>query len=570
MSEKNDEFVMNELVSKYNQILELFDGMTESYDMNGLIEKMNKAFRNICEDIHVKRLQCDIVTPHDEIMTTDINAHFVIYETEGPEYDNLMRQYTTPAGEKLQCSISFTTYMPTELQLVQGKCVCELVHLYVSRAKAGTSLTDALHRDVVTGMPNTAAFLDFGDKLFREGTIADYCVIALNISNFKYVNQTVPFNVGTSVLVRYAHKLLSLIRTDEFVTRAGGDNFNILIKKENLDSFLENVKVIPIEIKAGGMRVRFELTCYIGVCVIETRMSIQMAVENATSTMTVAKHTPYSPVMYYTDEVGEKQHHINQVRAKFAQAIENHEFIAYYQPKVNLLTQNIIGMEALVRWETDGKVISPGQFINILETSRSIMDLDSYMLRQVCRDIKRWESMELKIPRISVNLSRRNLQNENIADEIAAILDEYHINYNYVEIEVTETVDSEEFRSLAEFISKMKHYGIKVSIDDFGTGYSSLNLLKKLNADVLKIDRSFINLEKFTEKDELMVRSIINLAKAYDMEVITEGVETEDQISFMLKVGCQNVQGFYFDKPLSKEVVTERLKIGRYDKRFAV
>ncbi|MGN0164907.1 MAG: putative bifunctional diguanylate cyclase/phosphodiesterase [Lachnospiraceae bacterium] len=570
MNENNDNLVMDELYNQYSQILALFDDMTESYDMGKLVDKMNKGFKNVCEDIHVKRLQCDITTPHNEMILTDINTHFTIFETEGPEFDNIMRQYTTPAGEIIQCSVCFTTYRPTDVQLVRAKCLCELVYLYVSRAKIGTSLTDALHRDVVTGMPNTKAFFDFGEKLFNDGSIADYCVLALNICNFKYVNQTVPFNVGTSVLVRYAHKLMSFIKPDEFVTRAGGDSFHILIKKEHLDEFLENVKSVPVEIKSGNMRVHFELSCYVGVCVIETRMSIQTAVENAINTMTIAKHTPFTPVMHYNEEIGEKQHHVNQVLAKFVSAIDNHEFIAYYQPKVNLITQKIIGMEALVRWKVGNKIVSPGQFLDVLENSRYIVDLDRYMLRQVCRDIKRWESMELEIPRISVNLSRRNLQNENIADEIAAILDEYHVDYNHVEIEVTETIDNEEFRSLADFIARMKQHGIKVSIDDFGTGYSSLNLLKTLNADVLKIDRSFINMEDFSEKDELMVKSIVILAKAYDMEVITEGVETESQIDLMLKVGCPNVQGYFFDKPLSKEVVTERLKLGHYEKKFAV
>ncbi|MBQ8281866.1 MAG: EAL domain-containing protein [Lachnospiraceae bacterium] len=570
MSDEQDKLVLDALVRDYNQYLELFSDMSDAYDMGGLVTKMKKSFVQLCENCHVKRLQCDIITPQDNLLTTEINTQFVIYETEGPEYDNIMRQYTTPAGEVIQCSICFTTYLPTDLQLLQAKCICELVHLYIGRAKIGASLTDALNMDVVTGMPNTKAFFNFGDKLFWDSTIADYCVIALNICNFKYVNQTVPFNVGTSVLVRYAHKLMSFLKADEFVTRAGGDNFHLLVKKENLNSFIENVSMIPIEIKSGNMRVHFELTCYMGVCVIETRMSVQSAVENAINTMTIAKHTPHTPVMYYTEEIGEKQHYINEILAKFVNAIDNREFIAYYQPKVNLVTQKIIGMEALVRWKTGDKIVSPGQFIGILENSRYIMDLDQYMLRQVCRDIKRWESMELEIPRISINLSRRNLQNEEIADEIAAILDEYHVDYSNVEIEVTETMDSEEFKFLERFIARMKHHGIKVSIDDFGTGYSSLNLLKMLNADVLKIDRSFINLESFTEKDELMVKSIVKLANAYDMEVITEGVETEEQINFMLKVGCQNVQGFFFDKPLSKEIVTERLRIGRYDKKFAV
>lgn len=542
--------------------------IAECYDMQSLMDAMRENFKDICRVLDVKSIQCTIDFSTETFLAQPMNMHFVIYETEGPEFDNFCRTHRTPSGESVQVEISYLTRTPTEEQLLKGKSICELVFLSVSRVRIATNLEDALNKDMVTGMPNTRAFYNYGEKLFRDYSIADYCVLALNISNFKFVNQTVPFVVGTSVLIKYAHKLLSFMKADEFATRAGGDNFNIVVKKENLEEFLENVKSIPIDIKDGNMRVHFDLTCYIGICTVETRMSIQVAVENATSAMTLAKNTPHSPVVFYTDEIGEKQHHANRVRAGFQKGIENHEFIAYYQPKVNLITQEIIGMEALVRWEKEGAILNPGQFVGILENSRSIMELDMYMLKQVCRDIKRWESMGIKIPRISVNLSRRNLQNENIVDEIAAILDEYHVDYKYVEIEVTETVDNDEFKNLADFIKKMKQRGIKVSIDDFGTGYSSLNLLRSLDADVLKIDRSFINLPSFSETDELLVRSIVNLAKAYNMEVITEGVETNGQIKFLLEVGCRNVQGYFFDKPLTKEIVTERLKLGRYNKQY--
>lgn len=542
--------------------------VAECYDMQSLIEVMRDQFKDLCADLQLKSLQCSISFAGDSFLSSAMNMHFVIYETEGPEFDNFCRTHKTPSGESIQVEIAFLSRTPSEEQILKGKCICELVFLCLSRVRIASNLEDALNKDMATGMPNSRAFYNYGEKLFRDYTIADYCVLALNINNFKFVNQTVPFNVGTSVLIRYAHKLLSFMKEGEFATRAGGDNFNIVIKKEHLDEFLDNVKTIPIDIKDGNMRVHFDLGCYIGVCTIETRMSIQVAVENATSAMTLAKNTPHSPVVFFTEEIGERQHHANRVRAGFQRGIENHEFIAYYQPKVNLVTQEIIGMEALVRWEKDGVVLSPGQFVGILENSRSIMELDMYMLRQVCRDIKRWESMDIKIPRISVNLSRRNLQNVNIVDEIADTLDEYHVDYNNVEIEVTETVDNDEFKNLADFIEKMKQRGIKVSIDDFGTGYSSLNLLRSLNADVLKIDRSFINLPSFSDKDELLVKSIVNLAKAYNMEVITEGVETNEQIKFLLEVGCRNVQGYFFDKPLTKEVVTERLKLGRYSKQY--
>lgn len=564
----SSELLDSELCGSFSIYDRLIESLSDIYDMGTLIEKMKISVVDVCEQLKIKQLSCGIVLSDSAILTANCNSEFTIYETEGPEYDAIMRQHETPAGELIQCSVSFLNYNPSDSQIARAKVLTEIINLCVGRARVGTNLSDTINKDVITGMPNTKAFFDFGNKLFEEYRIADYCVILLNICNFKYVNQIVPFNIGTIVLVRYAHRLLSFIQGDELVTRAGGDSFNILIKKENVNAFLENVKAIPIEVKDGNMRIKFELTCYAGICSIETRMSIQTALEKASNAMTAAKKSSHTPMLYYTEEIGEAQHHANEVRAQFQKALENHEFIAYYQPKVNLRTQRIIGMEALARWNTGDAILGPASFVPILEESRYITELDHYMLRSVCRDIRRWENMELDVPRISVNLSKRNLQNPDIADEIAAILDEYQIDHGSVEIEVTETVDDAGFKSLVRFIGKMKEHGIKVSIDDFGTGYSSLNVLRMMNADVLKIDRSFVNLEKFTEHDEIMVKSIVNLAEAYNMEVITEGIETEEQIKFLMKVGCENVQGYFFDKPLSKEKVTERIRIGCYDKKY--
>ncbi len=567
---ENRSYVPDQAVSDFRRVVTTIADLNDIYDMSTLVNRLHICLGELCSALKVKKMECEILPAGGTGIESEAINSFVLYETEGAEFENISYECPTPAGEIIRCSLSLLHMYPEDMQILKCKGLCEQVCLYVSRARIGTSLSDVLNRDTDTGLPNMQTFLAFGERLFAEFRIADYCVVALNISNFKFVNQTVPFEVGTNVIVKYAHRLFSLIESDEIVTRFGGDNFNILLKKDNLERFLEQVKKIPIDIKDGNMRVHFELSSYAGIYIFETRMAIQAALENASNARAIAKVSPHRPFVFYTEDMGEKQHHKNQVRARFAKALENHEFIAYYQPKVNVVTQDIIGMEALVRWDSSEGLLWPTNFISILEDTSAVIELDRCILYQVCRDIKRWESMEIEVPRISVNLSRRNLTTEGIADEIAAILDEYHIDHNKVEIEVTETVDNAEFNFLGAFIRKMKSHGIKVSIDDFGTGYSSLNLLKNLNADVLKIDRSFIDIDKFGDKDELLMKSIINLAKSYDMEVIAEGVETEEQLRFLYKCGCENIQGFFFDMPVSKQEVTDRLKLGKYDKKYTL
>ena len=568
MNDNEKSYVPDKALTDFRNVVSMMADLNEAFDMSTLIARLNKSIGDVAKNIKAKRIEIETVPAGVSELDLARVTHLTVFETEGPEFDSISYECLMPDGETVRCSVTIMTLYPEEIQVQKAKWLCEMICLYVSRAKLGSGFIDLMNRDTDTGLPNMQTFLDFGEKLFAEFKISDYCVVALNINNFKFVNQTVPFDVGTSVLVKYAHKLSGMIKEGEIVTRFGGDNFNVLLKKKNLEKFLNEIKKVPIDIKDGNLRVHFELSCYAGIYMIESRTAIQAAVERASDAKNNAKKYPHHPFVYYNEEMGEKQHYSNQVRAKFGKAIDMHEFVAYYQPKVNIKTKKIIGMEALVRWETDGEVIRPDRFVGILEDSSSIIELDRSMLRQVCRDIKRWESMDIDVPRVSVNLSRRNLTTENIADEIASVLDEYHVDHSKVEIEVTETVDNAEFNFLADFIGRMKQHGIKVSIDDFGTGYSSLNLLKSLNADVLKIDRSFIDMEEFSEQDELLVTSIIDLAKAYNMEVITEGVETEEQMAFLARCGCENVQGYFFDMPMSKEEVTEIIRKGYYEKEY--
>ena len=569
MNVDDKSYVPGEKVRLGRDIINKLIVFNENYDLRELVSLLQDQLKDVCKYLHVKNLSCEIV-PSDDDNAVAKGMEFLIYECEGPEFENTTYQCSMPGGETLCCSISYIDFSPEDIQLVNGRLLCEVVLGYLSRACVGTRLIDFLHKDPETGLPNVQAFLEFGEKLFNESKISEYCIVALNIANFKFVNQTVPFEVGTAVLIKYAHVLYSLLGPEEIVTRFGGDNFNVLIKKVHLVKFLENVRQIPIDIKDGNLRVHFELECYAGIFEFDTRIGIQVAVENASNARMVAKNTPHQQFVFYNEEMGERQHYMNHTRASFGRAMERHEFVAYYQPKVNVVTQKLIGLEALVRWNTGEEILHPSDFVSIFEDTNAIIELDRNMLLQACRDIKRWESMGLEVPRISVNLSRRNLFNKNIAAEIGAILDEYHVDHSNIEIEVTETVDTAEFTTLTQFIEDLRRQGIKVSIDDFGTGYSSLNLMKTLKADVLKVDRSFVDMENFTVQDEFLLKSIINLAKAYNMEVITEGVETEEQLKFLYKCGCENVQGFFFDKPMSKEAVTEIIARGGYNKEYTL
>ena len=218
-----------------------------------------------------------------------------------------------------------------------------------------------------------------------------------------------------------------------------------------------------------------------------------------------------------------------------------------------------------MRWIRDGKTISPGEFTPVLETDDSICVLDFYIFEQVCRDIRKCLDEGIEPVRISTNFSRKNLSDPDFADNIQNILTAYDIPKQYIEVELTETVSEDENDRLSRFINDMHSSQIAMAIDDFGTGYSSLNLLRDFSADVLKLDKSFIDGHTGTRRDSVVVSNVAKMANELDMSVITEGVEKWEQVEFLKSVNINMVQGFLFDRPLPKDDFEQRLKNKNYE-----
>ena len=249
-----------------------------------------------------------------------------------------------------------------------------------------------------------------------------------------------------------------------------------------------------------------------------------------------------------------------EVSQMFPKALENREFVVYYQPKVTLSDNQLCGSEALVRWFRGGAMVPPMSFIPVLEREGSVCKLDFYVLEQVCLDIQNWLSRGIEPVRVSVNFSKIHLQNPHLADEILAVLKKYDISPKYIEVELTEMSGYESYETLSCFVQTMRENGVSTSIDDFGTGYSSLNLLKDLNVDIIKLDKSFLkNMEKHRENDVIVIKNIVNMVNDLDMEVIAEGVETQKQAEFLRGINCRMAQGFLFDRPLPRAEFEKRL-----------
>jgi EAL domain-containing protein (putative c-di-GMP-specific phosphodiesterase class I) len=252
--------------------------------------------------------------------------------------------------------------------------------------------------------------------------------------------------------------------------------------------------------------------------------------------------------------------HIKQIQTAFPGAVKREEFIIHYQPKVDIETKKIVGAEALCRWQIDGKIIPPDDFIPILELNTFVSELDFYVLDHVCRDMVRWLNEGRQPVRVSVNFSRKHLIDIDLTDHILSIINKYNIPHDLIEIELTETTSDVMFSDLRRIVSGLQRENVKTAVDDFGVGYSSLNLIRDIPWDVLKIDKSFVpQTEDDGNVSNVMFRHLISLAQDMGLECVVEGVETDEQLRILKKNNCQIAQGFVFDHPLPVEEFEDRL-----------
>lgn len=417
--------------------------------------------------------------------------------------------------------------------------------------------------DALTGLPNAGGFLTYIDELLDKGEITDYNAYYFNLARFGLVNKRFGVKETDNIIRRYSMILKSFITKGECVGRLGGDNFVALIRKDRTDDFLKLLAGVETVGILGNTEQRVIISATVGGLEIDHNVrNCGEIINDCGMALQIARNVEKKPCVFLSEEIKQRSFKEKQLVAGFADAIEDHEFVVYYQPKVRIDSFRLNGAEALVRWKHDGKLISPGEFIPVFERNGMICQLDFYMLENVCIAIRDWLSRGIEPVRVSVNFSRKHLTNPHLADDIMSVLNRYETESRYIEIELTETVDQNEAGLLAAFMGRMKNYHVTMSIDDFGTGYSSLNMLRTFPVDVLKIDRSFIlDLE---QNSKTVLSNIIRMADELHMDVVAEGVETYEQMNYLKSIDCKEVQGFLFDRPMPIENFEQKLISKQY------
>ena len=419
----------------------------------------------------------------------------------------------------------------------------------------------------LSGLPNASGYMKDVETFRNNGGISAYSAFYFNIKRFGSINRDIGQENGDELIRLYADKLREFVLQDELLGHLGGDNFMALIKRERQQEMIEFLEGVPLELHLGNTLRKFTLAATIGIWEIDDdNIQPSEIISRPSMALNQARNVKHKNVVIISDDQIMRIREQKSVLTDYKEALKNEEFKVYYQPKVDSRSNVLTGAEGLVRWIRDGKVVSPAIFIPPLEETGEIVSLDYYVLSHVCADMNSWKEMGIQPVKISVNFSRRDLRDKELAKNIKDIIESHGIDKNLIEIEVTETTDEEEHGVLTDFINELYEYGIKTAIDDFGTGYSSLSTLREFNVKTLKIDRSFINTNNFSKKDEIILKDIIHMAKELGMDIITEGVEREDQLYFVNNAGCFVIQGYFYDKPLPVEEFEKRLRNKDYAK----
>ena len=410
--------------------------------------------------------------------------------------------------------------------------------------------------DPLTRLYRVDIFLENLHKLLRDQGEKEYLLVYSDISNFKYVNETFGYDVGDSILKSWANILMEDIPSNVFAGRVCYDHFIAVREVEKGATEEELLKQLNETKRLVEHKLREEykgsnITLNTGAFLLNEELpDLSAALAYANMARKMSKRGGTRCVLY-TDTMRRVANKEMELVASLEDAIKNHEFVVYLQPKVGCSDDKVIGAEALVRWVKNGKMIFPDAFIGVFEKYGGIVELDYYVYEEMFRFIrKRMDEGKTLIP-ISLNVSRAHMVNTDLIDKIEELLEKYKIPTSAIEFEITESLYLEKLPGLDAVLAYFRQRGFAISMDDFGTGYSSLNAISALPIDVIKMDKIFMKRTGLDKNDKIIITHIISMANELQKRVLCEGVETDEQKAFIGSVGCDSWQGYLFSKPVS-------------------
>lgn len=422
------------------------------------------------------------------------------------------------------------------------------------------------YTDYLTDLPNRVAFSEKLEHIMttirKEEIVA---VMYIDLDNFKNINDVLGHSYGDELLIDVTDRIRQVMDENDYLSRFGGDEFVILTQNiENVDEYEEKIrKVQKVFSYPYILALReFFVTTSIGVAFVpKDGNTTQTIMKNVDAAMYMAKSLGKNTYCYYDEAINNRLLEKMELQSELRNALNENQFVVYYQAQMDLEQDKIVGFEALIRWaHPERGIISPAGFVEVAEETGLIVPIGKWVLLEACRQLKKWNDEGFTDINVAVNLSARQFKDADLIQNVEEAIAETNINPQHLEFEITESIALEDIEYSISVIRKLKDMGLKFSLDDFGTGYSSMNYLKHLPVNNLKIDKSFLDTVMENRNDQTIVSTIIRLAQTLDLVVIAEGVENDDQAVFLKNAHCDKAQGYLYSKPIPKEDASTLLK----------
>ena len=438
----------------------------------------------------------------------------------------------------------------------------------MSRAMA-LEMSHLAQHDILTDLPNRVLLKDRLSQAIAAAlrNHTQIAVLFLDLDGFKHINDSLGHAVGDKLLQSVATRLVGCVRSSDTVSRQGGDEFVVLLSeiKHAAEAAITAAKIITaLTAPHVADQHSLHVTASIGLSTYpDDGLDAESLIRAADTAMYEAKGKGRNNYQFFKNDMNVRAVSRQSIEAGLRRALERHEFVLHYQPRISLETGGITGVEALLRWmHPDLGLILPVHFLSIAEDCGLILPIGQWVLRETCRQVREWMRSGLRVVPAAVNVSSLEFRSEAFLEGLRAILNDTCLDPCYLDLELTETVLMQHVESTVSVLSALKSIGVRLAVDDFGTGYSSLSYLKRFPVDSVKIDQSFLRDVTINADDATLVNAVITMAQSLNKQVVAEGVEAEDQVTFLRAHGCDEAQGNYFSTPVVAEQFARLLETG--------
>jgi len=548
--------------SHYAQILEQINDSVISFDLKGSITSWNKG----SEILFGYRA--------DEMIGKDF--FLLLHENGHKQYEKMMAELEEKGEVKTEIQLRkknngllYVKFSLSSLKDEDHKIIgfVSYAHDITEQKKTEAILLEQknilryqAHHDALTRLPNRVLFFDRLEQSIRktERLGKSFALFFIDLDKFKHINDSLGHGIGDRVLRVSAKRIGEMIRKEDTLARLSGDEFTVIMEdlQHSEDASLLAEKILFILQKPMYIdEYTLYITGSIGISLYpEDATDTESLLKYADTAMYKAKENGRNTFQFYASEMTQYALERMAMKTSLKEAIEKEQFVLHYQPQIDTRTEKMTGVEALVRWQHPSRgLLYPDKFIALAEETGLIVEIDRWVMKSAMKQMSAWYQEGLIPDVLALNLSIKHLEGHNFLKEIEECLSVFDFKAKWLELEIPEGQVMKNHKDSISKLQKLNEMGIGISIDDFGTGYSSLSLLKRLPINRLKIDRSFIKEIPGDEEDMAIVKAIVVLAKSLKLDIIAEGVETEEQKAFLVANGCNKIQGYYYSKPIPPE-----------------